>query len=73
MITKICAIQVACFQQRTKAGISRIVAESGVVAQDAADLLRLVITAEYSAGRNTNCAVKRHMIFHEDIHHAGGK
>ena len=73
MIAELLAVQVAGAQQILEAGVALVVAVLGVVADGAADLVGLVVTAEHRARRHADGAVHGDPVFHQNIQNACGK
>ena len=73
VVAELLAVQVAGAQQVAEAGIALIVAVFGVVADGAADLMRLVIAAEHRPGRHADGTVQHDVMFHQYIQNACGE
>ena len=67
VVAELLAVQVAGMQQVAEAGIALILTVFGVVADGAADLVRLIIAAEHRTGRHTNGTVQHDAVLHQHI------
>ena len=73
VVAEILAVEVAGAQQIAEAGVALVVAIFGVVADDAADLVRLEVAAEHCARRHADGAVGGEAVLHQDIQNACGE
>ena len=73
VVAEILAVEVAGAQQIAEAGVALVVAIFGVIADDTADLVRLVVHAVEGAGRYTVDSRNLDASLHEDVEHARGK
>ena len=73
VVAEILAVEVAGAQQIAEAGVALVVAIFGVVADDAADLVRLEVAAEHRARRHADGAIGGEAVLHQDIQNACGE
>ena len=72
-VTKIRAVYIPRFKQRTHAAIAFIGAKPSIVPQYPSYLMRFYVTAERRARGNADCAVERHAVFHQNVKHSRSK